>query len=173
MYELPTANAGRDSIILQGGNLTLTPIVTGRNLTYFWSGTPAPENLSSKVVKNPIASPVEDITYKLVVTGIGGCLAPADFVFIKVLKDPVVPNTFTPNNDGNHDTWEIKYLESYPDNRVQIFTRTGQLIFESKRYLKPWDGTYNGKSLPIDTYYYIIEPGSGRKSIAGFVTIIK
>jgi gliding motility-associated-like protein len=173
VYELPTANAGRDSVILQGGDLTLTPIVTGRQLTYFWSGTPAPENLSSKIVKNPIASPVEDITYTLLVTGIGGCMAPLDYVFIKVLKAPVIPNTFTPNNDGVHDTWIIKYLESYPDNRVQVFTRAGQLVFESRRYVKPWDGTVNGKSLPFDTYYYIIEPGTGRAPITGYVTIVK
>lgn len=31
----------------------------------------------------------------------------------------------------------------------------------------------NGKSLPIDTYYYIIEPGSGRKPYSGYVTIVK
>lgn len=173
VYELPTANAGRDSVILQGGDLTLTPIVTGRQLTYFWSGTPAPENLSSKIFRNPIASPVEDITYTLLVTGIGGCMAPLDNVFIKVLKAPVIPNTFTPNNDGVHDTWIIKYLESYPDNRVQVFTRAGQLVFESRRYVKPWDGTVNGKSLPFDTYYYIIEPGTGRPPITGYVTIVK
>ncbi len=173
VYELPTANAGKDSVILLGGNLTLTPIVTGRNLSYAWSGIPAPENLSSKVIKNPIASPLEDITYKLIVTGIGGCIAPADFVFIKVLKAPIIPNTFTPNNDGVHDTWIIKYLESYPENRVQVFTRAGQLVFESRRYLKPWDGNVNGKPLPFDTYYYIIEPGSGRAPITGYVTIVK
>jgi gliding motility-associated-like protein len=173
VHPFPTANAGRDSVILQGGDITLTPIVTGNELTYVWSGTPAPENLSNKFIKNPIATPVEDITYKLEVTGRGGCKAPADFVFIKVLKAPVVPNTFTPNNDGVHDTWVIKYLESYPDNRVQVFTRAGQLVFESRRYVKPWDGTLNGKSLPFDTYYYIIEPGTGRTPLTGYVTIVK
>jgi gliding motility-associated-like protein len=172
VHPFPVVNAGRDSVILQGGSLTLTPTVSGNDLTYLWTGTPGPINLSSTTVLNPLASPVEDITYKLTVTARGNCAA-SDFVFIKVLKDPVVPNTFTPNNDGVHDTWIIKYLESYPDNRIQVFTRAGQLVFESKRYLKPWDGTVNGKSLPIDTYYYILEPGSGRKPITGFVTIIK
>ncbi len=173
VHPFPVVNAGRDSIILQGGNLMLTPTVTGNDLTYVWSGTPAPINLNDIHALNPIASPVEDITYGLTVTGRGGCTAPTDYVFIKVLKFPVIPNTFTPNNDGVHDTWVIKYLESYPDNRVQVFTRTGQLIFESRRYLKPWDGTVNGKPLPFDTYYYIIEPGSGRIPLTGYVTIVK
>ena len=57
--------------------------------------------------------------------------------------------------------------------KIQIFTRTGKLVFESKGYLKPWDGTKSGIALPLDTYYYIIEPESGRKPITGFITIIK
>jgi gliding motility-associated-like protein len=173
VHPFPTANAGRDSIILEGGNIVLTPTVTGNDLRYLWTGTPAPINLNSDTIKNPLASPVNDITYALLVTGRGGCKAPLDYVFIKVLKFPVIPNTFTPNNDGVHDTWVIKYLESYPDARVQIFTRTGQLIYESRRYTKPWDGTMNGKSLPFDTYYYILEPGTGRAPITGYVTIVK
>ena len=102
----------------------------------------------------------------------GGCLA-TDNVFVKVLKSPDIPNTFTPNNDGIHDFWDIKYLNTYPQNRVQVFTRNGKLVFESKGYPKPWDGNMNGMPLPLDTYYYIIEPGNGRIAITGYVTIIK
>jgi gliding motility-associated-like protein len=172
VHPFPVVNAGRDSIILEGGNLVLTPTVTGNDLTYLWTGTPAPLNLSSTTVLNPVASPSNDITYTLKATARGGCSA-TDNVFIKVLKYPVIPNTFTPNNDGVHDFWVIKYLESYPDCRVQVFTRAGQLVFESRRYLKPWNGTAAGASLPFDTYYYIIEPGTGRKPITGYVTIVK
>jgi gliding motility-associated-like protein len=174
VHPFPVVNAGRDSVILQGGQLVLTPTVTGNDLTYLWTGTPAPINLSSTTILNPIASPVEDITYKLKVTARGGCVR-TDEVFIKVLKAPVVPNTFTPNRaDSRHNFWEIKYLSSYPDNRVQVFTRTGQLVFESRGYLTPWDGNgLNGTALPFDTYYYIIEPGTGRQPLTGYVTIIK
>ena len=56
---------------------------------------------------------------------------------------------------------------------MQVFTRTGKLVFESTGYATPWDGTIKGKPLPIDTYYYIIEPESGRKPVTGYVTIIK
>jgi gliding motility-associated-like protein len=172
VHPFPVVNAGRDSVILQGGNLVLTATASGNDLIYSWIGNPAPINLSSTTVLNPLASPVEDIYYTLKVTARGGC-ADTNGVFIKVLKYPIIPNTFTPNNDGVHDTWVIKYLESYPDNRVQVFTRAGQLVFESKRYLKPWDGTVNGKSLPFDTYYYIIEPGTGRAPLTGYVTLVK
>jgi gliding motility-associated-like protein len=95
-------------------------------------------------------------------------------VLVKVLKIPSIPNTFTPNNDQYNNTWKIKYLDDYPHARVQVFTRTGKMVFEARNgYTKPWDGTFNGKPLPVDTYYYIIEPESGRKPITGYVTIIK
>jgi gliding motility-associated-like protein len=46
-------------------------------------------------------------------------------------------------------------------------------MFESTGYTTPWNGTLNGKPLPMDTYYYIIEPESGRDPVTGYVTIIK
>ena len=172
VYPNPVVYAGPDDVVLEGGTFNLKATATGNNLTFLWSSNPSPSNLSSTTILNPVANPVVDITYILRVYAQGGCTN-SDSVFIKVLKFPEIPNTFTPNNDGIHDFWEIKYLFTYPGNKVQVFTRTGQLVFESKGYAKPWDGNMNGKSLPFDTYYYIIEPGSGRKPITGFVTIIK
>ena len=172
VYPNPVVNAGPNNVVLEGGTFNIAATATGNNLTYLWTSNPSPTYLSSTTILNPLAKPVVDIFYKLTVTAQGGC-SKEDSVFIKVLKFPEIPNTFTPNNDGIHDFWEIKYLFTYPGNRVQVFTRTGQLVFESKGYAKPWDGNMNGKSLPFDTYYYIIEPGSGRKSITGYVTIVK
>ena len=112
------------------------------------------------------------MTYRLTVTGKGGCQF-SDAVFVKLLKFPAIPNTFTPNGDGINDQWRIDYLNTYPNNRVQVFTRAGQLVFESRGVYKAWNGTYKGKTLPMDTYYYIIEPGNGRDPFTGYVTIIK
>ena len=172
IYPYPVVNAGPDQFVLEGGSTILQATATGNELTYLWSASTLVTHLSSNIVLQPVATAVTDVSYKLTVTAKGGCSA-SDTVFVKVLKFPAIPNTFTPNNDGIHDFWDIQYLSSYPQNRVQVFTRTGQLVFESKGYTKPWDGTVNGKSLPFDTYYYIIEPGNGRKPITGFVTIIK
>lgn len=170
VYPYPVVDAGPDRVVLEGGSIVLQPVVTGNNLQYLWtpnlymndnrSGTPTVSNI------------LNDITYTLVVTAQGGCSA-SDKVFVKLLKAPRIPNTFTPNNDGINDTWIIEYLNTYPSCLVQVFTRTGQLVFESRGYTKPWDGTKAGNSLPFDTYYYIIEPGNGRKPMTGYVTIVK
>jgi gliding motility-associated-like protein len=174
VHPFPVVNAGRDSAILEGGQIVLTPTVTGNDLRYKWTGTLTPLRLNNDTILNPIASPTADITYTLTATARGGCLAD-DKVFIKVLKYPVIPNTFTPNNaDSRHSYWDIQYLNSYPSNKVQVFTRTGQLVFESRGYKTAWDGSnLQGKFLPFDTYYYVIEPGSGRAPITGYVTIVK
>ncbi|MGG9963782.1 PKD domain-containing protein [Ferruginibacter sp. SUN106] len=167
----PTVNAGPDAVVLEGGSYTMQPVVTGTGLQYLWS--PA-TYLSSTTDATPTANVIlNDITYTLTVTGTGGCTAPSDNVFIKVLKAPKVPNTFTPNGDGINELWLIDYLDTYPNCKVQVFTRTGQLVFESKGYKTPWNGKLNGKPLPFDTYYYIIEPGNGRPPMTGYVTIIK
>jgi gliding motility-associated-like protein len=112
------------------------------------------------------------MVYTLKVTGEGGCVS-TDQVQIFVRRKPQIPNTFSPNNDGVNDVWKIEYLKDYPAANVKIFTRTGQQVFQSKGYTQPWDGKKNGNPLPMDTYYYIIEPGNGRAPITGFVTIIK
>ena len=101
-----------------------------------------------------------------------GCVE-NESIAVKVVKKYVVPNTFTPNNDRNHDTWDIENLAFYPDVRIRVFSRSGQLVFESYGYNTPWDGKYKGKDCAFGTYYYVIETGGGRGPRTGYVTIIR
>jgi gliding motility-associated-like protein len=82
-----------------------------------------------------------------------------------------MPNLFTPNGDGIHDIWLIDGLDLYPDVLVQVFNRWGQLLFESKGYSDPWDGTYNGNALPIGAYYYMINLNNNTEPLNGTITI--
>ena len=169
VYPYPDVQAGDDLYVLEGNSINLPGQVNGNGISYYW--TPS-QYLSSTSILNPLCTPVDDITYTLVAAADGGCRR-EDRVKVNVLKIPGIPNTFSPNNDGVNDKWEVKYLDQYPFAKVQVFTRTGQLIFESVGYKKPWDGTFKGKSLPVDTYYYVIEPESGRRPVTGYVTILK
>jgi gliding motility-associated-like protein len=170
VHSYPTANAGPDRKVLEGGSLTIQALATGTGLQYVW--TP-PQYLNNTTILTPkCIEPKFDMLYTLTVTGAGGCFK-TDDMFVDVLKIPNIPNTFTPNGDGKNDSWIIEYLDEYISNHLQVFTRTGQLVFESRGMYKAWDGTYKGKALPMDTYYYIIEPGSGREPVTGYVTIVK
>ena len=84
-----------------------------------------------------------------------------------------IPNTFTPNNDGINDKWDVTNLVSYPNCTVTIFNRYGEKLFFSKNYPIPWDGKYNGRDVPAGTYYYIINLNNGSKPFSGWVAVIR
>ena len=170
VYPYPVVNAGPDRTMLEGGIITIKAIATGTNFQYLW--TPALYLNDQTLLQTKCVDAKFDILYTLYVTGPGGCKT-SDDMFVDVLKIPGIPNTFSPNGDGINDFWTIQYLDEYKNSHTQVFTRAGQKVFENSGVYKPWDGTYKGKSLPMDTYYYIIEPGSGRDPVTGFVTIIK
>ena len=170
VYAKPVINMDGLRTVLGGGSITLSPKISGNIQTYLWSpGT----YLSSTSIANPVSKPVQDITYNLKVISKDGCEADSS-VFVKVLMDFIVPNTFTPNNDGIHDFWAIKELPLYPIQSVRVFNRSGQMVYETKRYPAiGWDGNYKGKPLPFGTYYYIIELDGIIGPKVGYVTILK
>lgn len=169
VHSYPIVNAGPDQYVLEGGSTVLNATAYGNNLQYRW--TPATW-LDNPTILKPVSTPADDISYRLTVTGTGGCTN-YDDVFIKLLKAPTIPNAFSPNGDGINDVWLIKYLESYPGCTVQVFNRYGSIVFESNGYARPWDGTMNGSPLPVGVYYYIINPKNGRKPYTGNVTILR
>lgn len=169
IFNYPVVDAGPDHELLEDETIVLQPNVSGIGLSYLWTPNLF---LNNNTVLNPVLTGTQDQLYKLTVTGSGNCSA-SDNMFVKVLKTPRIPNTFTPNNDGVNDLWVIEHLKFYKNSRVQVFNRYGQLVFESIGYTTPWDGSIKGKGLPIGTYYYVIEPGNGRKPITGYVTILK
>lgn len=166
----PLVDAGPDRLVLEGGQITLQPLVTAINPVYSW--TPNLYISGSNTVLNPVITGEQDITYTLSVTGKGGCTS-TDEVFVKVLFRPVVPNIFSPNGDGIHDRWVILYLESYPGCTVDIVNRYGQPVFHAVGYPVPWDGKVNGRDVPVGTYYYVIDPKNGRAKITGYVDVIR
>jgi gliding motility-associated-like protein len=162
-------DAGADKSVIEKTSTLLTPIVSGNGLKYQWS--PA-LYLNKDTILNPFCQPLTDIAYTLTVTDNNGCSS-HDAISIKILKIPEIPNVFTPNGDGINDVWQIKYLASYPDCTVEIYTRYGQLVFQSSGYMNPWNGTAKSKPLPAATYYYIINPKNGLKPMSGFVDIVR
>jgi gliding motility-associated-like protein len=170
IHPLPVLILPAEQRILEGAIVPLKPdFVFGNNLSYLW--TPA-TYLSSDTAANPLCSPIDDLLYTLQVTSQAGCSV-TDEMQVKVLKEPSVPNAFSPNGDGINDFWVIKSLEFYPDATIQIFNRYGQPVYLSTGYSQPWNGKFKGVDLPVGTYYYIINPKNGRNIIKGAVTIIR
>ncbi|MCK4677174.1 MAG: DUF11 domain-containing protein [Bacteroidales bacterium] len=70
-------------------------------------------------------------------------------------------NGFSPNGDGVNDFFHIDGIELYPDNKVVMFNRWGDLIIDFERYdntIVKWDGeNKKGELLPDGTYFYLIK----------------
>jgi gliding motility-associated-like protein len=110
-----------------------------------------------------------------VTTILDGCTY-TDVVNVFVVRRILPPNTFTPNDDGINDTWEIPGINDYPGAEVLIYDRWGQKIFSSNGYREPWDGTNNGRKLPVGTYYYHIQLNQleGRSPpYTGYISIVR
>lgn len=166
---VPYVNAGEDLLLFEKESFVLRPEITGNNLQYLWT----PDlYLNSNTARNPVLTATDNQTYTLRVTGTGSCVA-EDQVFVRVLKQITIPNIFSPNGDGIYDVWNIPQLANYPGSAVEVYTRTGQKIFSSVGYDKPWDGTYNGKPVPVATYYYIVRPNFRNLLFSGSVTVIR
>ncbi|HEY4787557.1 MAG TPA: gliding motility-associated C-terminal domain-containing protein, partial [Bacteroidales bacterium] len=97
---------------------------------------------------------------------------------VNVIPRFIFSQVISPNGDGANDTWVIKGLERYPDNRVTIFSRWGDVVYKARGYDNVtvfWNGDYNnGQSskgaVPDGTYFYIIELGNGSK-LTGFIVL--
>ena len=79
------------------------------------------------------------------------------------------------NGDDRNDVWNIVDIASYPNAIIQIFNRWGALVHETSGgtgYIA-WDGTREGKELPVGTYYYIINLNTGDEPQTGPITIIR
>ncbi|MGK4567658.1 T9SS type B sorting domain-containing protein [Flavobacterium sp. 3HN19-14] len=67
------------------------------------------------------------------------------------------PKYFTPNGDGYHDTWNITTLKNQPDTKIFIFDRFGKLLKEISSTGTGWDGTFNGKPMIADDYWFLVK----------------
>ncbi|MDG1840761.1 MAG: gliding motility-associated C-terminal domain-containing protein [Crocinitomicaceae bacterium] len=90
----------------------------------------------------------------------------------------IIPSAFTPDKDLVNDFWEIPNIDMYfPENKVKIYNRWGELLFESEKgkyATNPWDGKHKGKSLGVGSYYYIIQLNEqNQEDKSGSVSIIK
>ncbi len=163
----PWLNLPEEVGIVRGESIVLQPQCDD-NLSFEW--TP-PTGLSSTTVKNPTASPTQTTSYTLKVISSTGCEV-QDAILVTIWEPITIPNGITPNGDGKNDTWEMPGIEYYPNAEVQIFNRWGTELFLSKGYRTTFDGTYQGKKLPVATYYYVIKPNNGRPTISGSLTIV-
>ncbi|SET39197.1 T9SS type B sorting domain-containing protein [Hymenobacter actinosclerus] len=164
-------SAGPDKEIILGTSVVLEGTADG---TYPVTWTPATGlDFSGNNPLRPTASPKVTTTYRLS-AGEGGCAA-FDEVTVTVREAIRIPNAFTPNGDGRDDTWQIEFIEDFPNNTVTVFNRWGTQVFSAQNYSRAneWRGDINGKPAPAGTYYYVVvTKGPLGKSYSGSLTVL-
>ena len=102
-------------------------------------------------------------------------LVPSSSNLVKVERPPIIaiPSSFTPNGDHLNDVFSVtgKYLKSV---ELSILNRWGATIYQVNG--STWDGTSNGKKVPMGNYIYqiIIKDFAGNEHIrSGTILILK
>jgi gliding motility-associated-like protein len=159
----PRFSFGNDTIVCNDQSFKLDPKVSG--VTYLWQdGSTA----STYTVK-------QEGTYKLTITDL--CGSYSDEIVVRKLQACLLlmPNAFTPNNDGTNDLFRIPpgvplFLDDF-----SIYDRWGNKIFTTNDIKKGWDGTYKGTKLSTGVFVYTV---SGKlnnedKFLKGTVLLIR
>ncbi len=165
----PSQDVFAEEVFTLGGNPT-----SPTGVIFEWY--PNPTGSLDTTLANPTGFITETTEFFVIVTDGNGCTQ-TDSVLINLIPDVSVSSGFTPNSDGINDTWIIDNMELFPNNVVNVFDRWGISVFEAKGYNSgsAWDGTYEGKPLPIGTYYFSIELNDARfpDPITGPITIYR
>ncbi|MEM6261670.1 MAG: PKD domain-containing protein [Bacteroidota bacterium] len=90
-----------------------------------------------------------------------------------VVKSPnlLIPNVFSPNQDGIHDRYVVAYDGNQPFF-LQVFDRWGRLQYEADAPLPGWDGTGpSGAASATGVYYYVVK--IGEEAYKGTITLLR
>lgn len=100
----------------------------------------------------PVFSVSKSGVYPVVIRDKNGCNDM--FLTAHVIK---CPKFFTPNSDGYNDIWKVEDLLPSMNSRINIFDRYGKLLKSMNVTEEGWDGTYNGRPMFADDYWFTID----------------
>ena len=97
-------------------------------------------------------------------------------ITLEQMPTTYLPNAFTPNGIDNKIFMPINSFVSTKNYSFSIFSRNGELIFQTFDPYTGWDGTYGGKYAQMDVYVYLIKyvyPDGTPYEKTGTVTLLR
>ena len=156
---LPTTTVGLGSSITLNSTLISTP---SGGETYLWEGADLTAN-PSIITTN--ASVTFDVvlggTYKLTISNGLNCVS-SKTIDIATVSDFYVPNTFSPNGEGDVKNEKFLFYGSAGISEIEfkIYDRLGKLVYQANNInellTNGWDGTYSGAALPAGSYVWYL-----------------
>ena len=136
-------NAAIQEVVSNGTQVEIVPVEEG-DFRYSLDG--------SNYQNSPVFDRVPGGIYTAYISDTENCkIETLEFAHI------VVPKLITPNNDGYHDSFQLKGVEFFSNSEIRLFDRYGKLIKAGPGAGFKWDGTWNGVDLPADDYWYHIQ----------------
>lgn len=157
LYALPLVDAGADSSISVGSRAMLKGLTNASSYRWLTDSTARVECDTCLETRTEVLDSSRYF-YLLAIDG-NGCRA-IDTVYIRVsliCSDIMVPNAFSPNNDGLND--EYRALSKGNNEEfilLEVYNRWGEQLFRSREKSKGWDGTYRGKAQEPGVYTYVL-----------------
>jgi gliding motility-associated-like protein len=162
VFPVPQFNIVEDRITGLTGSLVTIATTSSADITR-WHWTP-PVGLSCSNCPQPIVTIGTSITYTATVSNPGLCKTSDRVTIVPVCnQDNVyIPNTFSPNGDGQNDVFYPRGKGVSLVKSMRIFSRWGELLFEQKDFAlndpgAGWNGTYKGAVSGPDVYVYMID----------------
>ncbi|MFK7946682.1 MAG: PKD domain-containing protein [Saprospiraceae bacterium] len=129
------------------------------NLEFIWS-----PNLGISCVNcnTPLVTLSSNQVYTVQITDLeNGCIG-TDSVELSIISSctddlVIVPNAFSPNDDGLNDQLFVRGSTLDFIYTFKVYSRTGELVFETQNILDGWDGRHNGKEVNTGVYVYYVE----------------
>jgi gliding motility-associated-like protein len=138
--------------------------VPGANYSIIQGYLPAGFTISSLGDISGIASSYADpAIFTVEITSSLGCSIQKEYMLKSEL---LVSKMFSPNGDGINEI----FMKGY---KVVIFDRLGRKLYSGE---DGWDGTFNGRVMPEDVYFYILyykDKDGKEQRITSYVTLIK
>ena len=161
---LPILRVPPTTTIIAGNSVQLYADTLNHVFLTSYAWTPADSTLTCTDCPHPIATPIVTTTYSVTATTIEGCAGSAT-VTVKLLCETsqvFIPNTFTPNGDGNNDRFYVSGKGLGLIKRMAVYNRWGELVYEAYN-VRPndpgvgWDGTYRGEVVAPDVFVYVLD----------------
>lgn len=154
IVRLDTFNLNNVQLAVAGGVAPYQYILKNQTVSFFGNEV--------EILDLPNAS------YRITVKDANTCETSAVF---RVYRPEIVLNpefAFSPNGDNINDTWDIENIESFPLTEVAIYDRYGKQLkaYPASGFI-PWDGFINGKKMPAQDYWYLIQIRETGERITG------
>ena len=165
LEELPTPTFNGTNEFCDTDDAKISNLTSGiiNSQTVVWYDAPTGGN-----AYNNSTLLINGTTYYAALVTTSGCESVTRLEITVIVKeckdnDVIIPDGFSPNDDGTNDTFEIKNLRTlYPKFSIVIYNRWGSVLFEGNASKSDWDGTnekgikIGGSKLPIGVYFFVL-----------------